>query len=174
MKKFVLFVVAASVGASALAWAQDKKSDDKPRGDNKRVEIGDVPEKFLKVAKEAMPGAEWTHAEMNTDLGKHPSLVVYEITGKKDGKEVEVDVRADGTVEEMEEVIDMKDVPKPASDLFQSEYPEFKVTKVERSTRPYRNGQKATWYEFKGTTKDGAPLDVEVTEDGKYYAVDVD
>lgn len=175
MKKFALVLIVASAGLCARAWAQDKKpGDDKPRGDNKQVEIREVPEKLLNAAREAVPGAEWTRAEANYDLGKHPSLMVYEIAGKKDGKEVEADIRADGSVEEVEEVIDMKDVPKPAVDLLNSEYPEFKATKVERSTRPYRSGRKAIWYEFKGTTKEGAPLDVEVTEDGKYFVVEAD
>lgn len=173
MKRIALLLVAACVGLSA-AGADDKKPTEKPRNQNKKVQIGEVPEKFLKVAQAALPGTQWTHAEINYDLGQHPSLVVYEITGKRGSQDVEVDVRADGSIEEIEETIDLKDVPKPVLDLLTSECPGFQVKKAEKSTRPYRNGQKVIWYEFKGTTKNGAPLDVEITEDGKYYIFEAD
>ena len=171
MKKIALLVVAC---AALAAGADAQGPAEKARGQNKKVQISEVPAKFLEVAKAALPGAEWTHAEINYDLGTHPSLVVYEIAGRKGSQEVEVDVRADGSVEEVEETIDLKDVPKPVLDLLNSECPGFQVKKAEKSTRPYRNGTKVIWYEFKGTTKDGALLDVEITEDGKYFVFEAD
>jgi hypothetical protein len=175
MKKIALFVVVAFVMLGVVAWAEGQAPVvEGLRGENKKIEISEVPEKFMTVAKKAVPGAAWTHAQINYDLGKHESLVVYEITGKKDGTEVEVDVRADGSIEEIEEVIDVKDVPKPVIGLLHSEYPDFKIKKAERSTRPYRNGNKVIWYELKGTTKQGATIDVEITEDSKYYIVEAD
>jgi len=174
MKTLALFVVVTAAGLCPARAQDQKPGGASPRGENKKVRIEEVSERLLKVAKEAMPGTEWTHAEINYDLGKHESLVVHEITGKKDGKEVEVDVRADGSVEEIEEVIDFKDVPKPVKDLLDSEFPDFKTQKAEKSTRPYRNGMKAIWYEMKGTTKQGATIDVEITDDGKHYVVEAD
>lgn len=174
MKRILFAALVVFVGLCVVAADDGKPGADEPRGRNKKVAVGEVPEKFRKAAREAVPGAEWTHAEINYDLGKHESLVVYEIAGKKDGKEMEVDIRADGSIEEVEEVIDVKDVPKPVMELLNGECPEFKVTNAERSTRPYRGGKKAIWYELKGTTKEGATIDVEITEDGMYYTVEAD
>ncbi len=175
MTKLTLLMLVALAGTYAVARGDDEKAvEETPRGQNKRIKIDEVPTKFLEVAKKALLGVEWTHAEVNHDSGTHESLTVYEITGTKGGTEMEVDVRADGSVEEVEETIDPKAVPRPVRDLLDGEFPDFKVQKAEKSTRPYRDGSKVVWYELKGTTKADATIDVEVTEDGKYYVIEAD
>lgn len=61
-----------------------------------RMELKDVPPDILKVAKEKLPGVTFDSAY------KEPNGS-YELRGKaKTGKVQEIDIRPDGTVEEIE------------------------------------------------------------------------
>lgn len=61
-----------------------------------RMELKDVPPEILKVAKEKLPGVTFDSAY------KEPNGS-YEVRGKaKNGKVREIDIKPDGTVEEIE------------------------------------------------------------------------
>lgn len=62
----------------------------------KHIDLRDVPEKIMKIAREKLPDVNFDNALMK------PSGT-YEVRGKnKSGKLREIDIRPDGTVEEIE------------------------------------------------------------------------
>lgn len=66
--------------------------------EEKEVSAKGVPAKVIKAAKKAVPGIEITEAESATLDG----TVVYEVEGKLNGKDYELEIDAEGNVLEME------------------------------------------------------------------------
>jgi opacity protein-like surface antigen len=144
----------AALGAAAAANAQS-------------VEMGAVPDTVVAVAKAAAPGVEWSKAGVDVDADT--LTPVYELTGTKGGKQVEVDVTPTGEVDEIETQVEMSAVPEAAQKLLKVYLPQFEATMVERSTR--RHGQ--VFYEFSGR-HDGREIDVEVSEAGDVIMINDD
>lgn len=68
---------------------------DAPKG-RTTMELKDVPENIMKVAKEKLPG-------VNFDAARIEPNGSYELRGKdRTGKVREIDIRPDGTVEELQ------------------------------------------------------------------------
>ena len=66
------------------------------RDPHKRIDLKEVPESIMKIAREKLPDVNFDNALMK------PSGT-YEVRGKnKAGKLREIDIRPDGTVEEIE------------------------------------------------------------------------
>ena len=85
-------VTAIIIGLSALALTGcgEKKAQKTP------MELKDVPPEIMKVAKEKLPGVTFDSA------WKEPNGS-YEVRGKdKSGKVREIDIKPDGTVEEVQ------------------------------------------------------------------------
>lgn len=62
----------------------------------KRIELKEVPEKIMKIAREKLPDVNFDNALVKPSGS-------YEVRGKnKAGKLREIDIRPDGTVEEIE------------------------------------------------------------------------
>lgn len=77
--------------------------------------------------------------------------------------EVEVDLFANGEIEEVERVIPVKLVPGMVLKRVRDEYPQMQVDRVEAS---YSRYGKIFQYEFTGL-QDGVALDLEVSADGR-------
>jgi hypothetical protein len=134
------------------------------------VDLADVPAWVIHTAKVALPKAEFKTAQLDQD----DLLAIYEVQGTNDGKAVEVDVRPDGSVQEIELVIDAKDVPEAAAAKFASLFPKFELVKIEKSIRPSETGLLSVWYEWDGTPEGGDPVDVEIDSTGSTYLVEPD
>jgi hypothetical protein len=165
----------ASVGGAGLAIATDGSSVEprfaqKPLAGEPEVKLADVPGWVLHTAAVALPTATWTKAQLDKDeIG-----AVWEILGTKDGKGVEVDVFPDGSLEEIELIVDADQVPAAPAKLFGDNFKGFKTTKIEQSIRTTRTGLLETWWEWDGTTSGGTAVDVEVDNAGKVYLVEPD
>ena len=84
-------ITALFIGLSALALAGcgEKKAQKTP------MELKDVPPEIMKVAKEKLPGVTFDSAWREPNGS-------YEVRGKdKSGKVREIDIKPDGTVEEV-------------------------------------------------------------------------
>jgi hypothetical protein len=86
----ILYALLLGVSATALTGCGEKKEQ------KTTMDIKDVPPEIMKVAKEKLPDVAfdtaWKKANGN-----------YEVRGKaKNGKVREIDIRPDGTVEEIE------------------------------------------------------------------------
>jgi hypothetical protein len=125
------------------------------------IAMEEIPAEAMDAAQGAADGIGCTFesAAMDDDGGTE----TIEISGTmEDGMECEVDVLADGTVEEVEEQIGMEMVPDAVASALDSEMSGFEPAYIEKSTR---DDGSAVFYEFEGM-HDGTEVDVEVAEDG--------
>lgn len=105
----------------------------------------------------------------NVQMDDDQDTMTYELSGMmENGMMFEVDVLEDGTVEELEEEIEMAAVPQEVSAALDENLPGFEPEFVERSTRPNEDGRVV--YEFEGM-HDGGEVDVEIDEDGSNYTL---
>lgn len=89
MRKTVT-VILVGLLAGALAGCGEKK------GQKTTMELKDVPPEIMKVAKEKLPGVTF-------DAAYREANGSYEVRGKdKTGKTREIDIKPDGTVEEVQ------------------------------------------------------------------------
>lgn len=65
----------------------------------KEIALSEVPEEVLEAAQEAVPGIEFTQAEIE----ETKEATIYELEGILDGKHFEIEITADGTVLEVEQ-----------------------------------------------------------------------
>lgn len=163
-------VIGAGVALGTNGGGAEPGFAQKPFAGENPVELADVPGPVIHSAEVALPGAEWTEAQLDKD----DILAIWEIAGTLDGGEVEVDVRPDGSVEEIEIIIEADAVPAAPAELFASAFPDFETVKIEKSIRPTESGLLETWFEWDGTTADGAVVDVDVESGGKLYVVEPD
>jgi uncharacterized membrane protein YkoI len=134
-----------------------------------------LPMHILETAKNALPDATFTAAQLDTDdIIEEGIGAGYEVQGEMNGAAVEVDVRPDGSIEEIEMIIAEADVPAEVMEMFTAKFPGFELNKVELSRRPTRSGFTSVWYEFDGVTTDGEAVDVEINAAATKYLVEPD
>jgi hypothetical protein len=83
---------------------------------------------------------------------------------------LEVDVLSNGTIEEVEEEIDLNAVPQPVRTMLQRFFSNLQPTKVEKSTRH----NFSVWYEFEGKDQSGREVDIEISSDGQRIVIQDD
>ena len=155
MKKFL--ITTAAIGLALPAFSQATGG-----GDENVISMDEVPQAAMTAAQENSMGVEFDQVQIDPDNDTE----TYEFSGTMEsGKSLEVDVLADGTVEEIEEEIDMEAVPQPVSATLDAEVPGMEPSFIEKSTR---DDGATVVYEFEGTL-DGQEVDVEVNEDGSGF-----
>ena len=143
-RRFVLIAAASLVATAAAA-----------DGD---IALEDAPASVKEAALRAAPGVELVSVSVETENG----VSVYEFEARgKDGALVEIDVREDGTVEEVETLIAMSDVPAPVVAALNEAAPGFAPEEVELSIR--EGGARV--YEFEGV-HEGRDIELEIDEAG--------
>ena len=136
-----------------------------PLAGEQTINIKDVPPQVIHTADQAAKGIDLKTAQVDYD----DIEAVYEITGAG----IEIDVKTNGRLEEIEEVISRnREVPRAVRQLLRSAFPGFDVTKIERSTRPTEIGLLRVFWEFDGKTTDGKDLDIEINQRGTQYNVE--
>ena len=156
MKKFLL--ATAALGLALPAFAQTSGGAE----EENQIAMEEVPEAAMTAAQENAMGVEFDSVQLDDDEGTE----TYEFSGaKEDGMMLEVDVLADGTVEEIEEEVAMDAVPQPVSATLDSELSGFQPEFIEKSTR---DDGATIVYEFEGQ-HEGQPIDVEINEDGSNF-----
>ena len=161
MKKFLLATAAIGLALPAFAQVSGDAAEENV------ISMDEVPEAARTAAEENSMGVTFDKVQIDDDGGTE----TYEFSGaKEDGTMIEVDVLADGTVEEIEEQIDMEAVPQPVSATLDSEVPGLDPTFIEKSTR---DDGATIVYEFEGELE-GQPVDVEIDEDGSGFVNNAD
>lgn len=151
-----MLIAAAAVGLAAPALAQEEAT----------ISMDEVPAAALEAAEANANGVAFTSVALDDDEGTE----TYEFSGEMEsGMMLEVDVLADGTIEEIEEEIEMSAVPEAVSTTLMENLEGFEPTTVEKSTR---EGDMVV-YEFEGMS-DGQEIDVEINEDGSNYTMNED
>ena len=101
MRSILFGTVALCALFPAIAWSAEAKDED-------TITMKDVPVQAKAAAQAAANGMKLEKVDLDMDNG----TATYELAGKgADGKTVEIDVLADGTIEEVEQEISMDDVP---------------------------------------------------------------
>ena len=150
------------ITSAAIALALPTFAQTTGGGDENAISMDEVPEAAMTAAQENAMGVEFETVQIDPDN----ETETYEFSGTKaDGMMLEVDVLADGTIEEIEEEITMEEVPQAVSAALDSEASGLEPSFVEKSTR--EDGATIV-YEFEGML-DGQEVDIEINEDGSGF-----
>lgn len=126
--------------------------------DNTEIARNKVPAVVMMTAKNFAPGIKFTRVGFEFEDGEK----IYEFEGhSEDGRHIEVDVRGNGALQEIEMEVTWDEVPIAIQIELELSNPQFKPNFIEASTRP--NG--TTVYEFEEIIG-GKFADVEILETG--------
>jgi len=134
-----------------------------PIGGEQNIALDQVPPQVLHTADQAAQGADLTKAQVDFDEVE----AVYELTAA----DIEVDVKADGTLQEIEEKIVRRQVPREVRRLLRHSFPDLRIDQIERSTRPTPVGLLQRFYEFDGENR-GEEIDLIINERGTVFTVE--
>jgi len=127
--------------------------------DNIEINSQDIPAFAHKTARKYAPDISFTRYAYE-DEGKHR---IYEFSGEdSQGRKIEVDVMADGTLQEIELETPWDEIPVYIQIEFDLKAPHMKPDFIERSIRP----DGSTVYEFEQTIE-GQLIEVEILNTGK-------
>jgi len=101
------------------------------RADEEKVPLDKVPPAVIKAVKDKFPAATLKQAEKEVEDGK----TTYEIGLDDAGRNVDVSLKEDGTIIEVEKEIAVKDLPKAVVDGVKAKYPKATIKKAEEITK---------------------------------------
>lgn len=96
-----------------------------------KLKARDVPPAVVAAAAKAYPGARINQWAKETENGK----TLYEASMVEGAKKRDVIFTADGTVDVVEEVIAIGELPTPVKDAVKAKYPKTTIHLAERLTR---------------------------------------
>lgn len=131
--------------------------------DEEKVPLDKLPKAVVEAVQKRFPKVEMKGASKEKDGDK----VVYEVTLKKDGKNIDVTVTEAGAINLIEQELDFKDLPKVVAKTFEEKYPKAKYEIVESVTKVTDGKEALEYYEAK-LVVDGKTWEVEVLPDGKF------
>jgi hypothetical protein len=128
---------------------------------DKKIALAKVPAKIKAAADKAVPGAEWSEATKSTEDGE----VAFRLEGDDaKGRYVWVEVAADGTVNEVQTEIPLKEAPAAVRAALKAKMPRFKVTTVYEA----RQNGKVVRFDFEGKRpKNKEVISISFSPDGK-------
>ncbi len=171
MSKFFALSAAALVFSGGTAFAQIVEPSDlgvveAPAAGKILVGLNRVPLEIIHSAEVAVKQFDARATLTGAQVDKDEVLAVWEIFGTTtDGRAIEVDVRPDGVVLELEVQVFEAEVPAAVSGFLQSFFPTFIPEAsglIEKSIRPSEIGLPEIWYEYSGQN-----FDVEVRSDAR-------
>jgi hypothetical protein len=96
-----------------------------------KIAVKELPKAVLKAAKAKFPKAEIKGAAKEVEDGK----TTYEVMLTLKGRSVDVAMKADGTILEIEKEISADDLPKAVKKAIAARYPKAKISKIETITK---------------------------------------
>ena len=127
----------------------------------RRIQRSELPPAVQKVADEQSKGATVRGYSTEVENGKRE----YEIESMVNGHSRDVTIAPDGTLLEVEEQVEMAELPNPVRESLQSKAGSGKITKVESLTK----GGKLVAYEAQ-VRRGGKHSEIQVDPDGKPLA----
>ena len=155
MRRFIGLSASAIVGLIILATVC--------QADEKKISLDKVPKEVMESVKARFPGAEISSVEKETEDGE----VVYDFELKHEGRKYEMDIKADGTITEIEKEVAAKDVPESVTNALKAKYPNATIKEVMEVNKVKGKEEKPDHYEITIVTADNKKLEVEVSLDGK-------
>jgi biopolymer transport protein ExbD len=133
--------------------------------DEERVSLGKVPKPVLEAVKKRFPKAEVKEASKETSGDKK---MVFEVTLKEKGKNIDVTLTPEGKITLIEKEIDRNDLPKAVAETFDKKYPKATYKIVEEVVKVVDGKENLEYYEATLVTADKKTFEVEVLPDGKF------
>jgi uncharacterized membrane protein YkoI len=133
------------------------------RGDEEKVSLDKVPRPIMEAVKARFKDAAVTGASKETEDGK----LVYEVTIKHKGQNIDVTLTPEGEVLMIEKEITAKDLPRAAARALEEKYPRATYKIVEEIVKVEKKVEKLAYYEVLLVTADKKTLEVQVTAEGK-------
>ena len=99
--------------------------------DEESIPVKQLPSAVRKAAKAKFPKAKIEEAAKEVEDGE----TIYEVTLKVKGHAVDVAMKADGTILEIEKEVSLDQLPKAVKKALASKYPNAKISKVEEITK---------------------------------------
>ena len=127
----------------------------------RRIQRSELPAAVQKVADEQSKGATVRGYSTEVENGKRE----YEVESMVNGHSRDVTIAPDGTVLEVEEQVEMAELPNPVRESLQSKAGSGKITKIESVTK----GGKLVAYEAQ-VRRMGKHNEIQVDRDGKSLA----
>ncbi len=100
------------------------------RGEEEEIPLDKVPAAVMKTVKEKFPKAEIKKAAKEVEDGK----TAIELVLKNEGQDIDVALKEDGTILEIEKTIKVADLPKAVASSLKSKYPKATLKKAEEIT----------------------------------------
>jgi Putative beta-lactamase-inhibitor-like, PepSY-like len=148
----ILCVAAVLVGAALV------------RADEEKVQLDKLPKAVVKAVQKRFPRVEMTAASKEKEGDK----VVYEVSLKKDGKNIDVTVTEAGVITTIEQELAFKDLPKAVARTFEEKYPNAKYEIIESVTKVSDGKETLEYYESTLVAADRKKWEVEILPDGKF------
>jgi uncharacterized membrane protein YkoI len=92
-----------------------------------KIDLDKVPAAVLEAVKKKLPDLKVTGAAKETEDGK----TLYEVTGKKGKKNVDVSLTPAGEIVMIESEIAVSDLPKDVTEALEAKYPKAKIQLTE-------------------------------------------
>ncbi len=132
------------------------------RADEEKVALDKVPKAVMESFKKRFPKAQPVEAAKETENGK----VMYEVTFKDNGKNVDVSFTEDGKLTLIEKEIDRKSLPKAVAEALEKKYPKATYKIVEEVIKVTDGKETLDYYETLLETADKKQVEVEIAPDG--------
>lgn len=132
------------------------------------VPLDKVPKPVMEAFKARFKDAKLTGASKEVEDGK----LVYEVTFKDKGLNVDVTLSADGKLLMIEKEINRKDLPKAVTTALEGKYPKAEYKIVEELVQVEGKKETLTSYEVLLTTTDKKAWEVVIAPDGKIIKVE--
>jgi hypothetical protein len=133
------------------------------RSDEEQLSLDKVPKPVLEAAKKRFPKAEVKGASKEGEGDK----LVYEVTLKQDGKNIDVTITPAGKITLIERELAFKDLPKAVAETFTKKYPKATYQIIEEVIKVEGGKETLEYFEAHLTTADKKVIEAEVLPDGK-------
>jgi uncharacterized membrane protein YkoI len=134
------------------------------RADEEKVPLEKLPKAVVEAVQKRFPKIKMVGASKEKEGDK----VVYEVTLKKDGKNIDVTVTEAGAITLIEQELAFKDLPKAVARTFEEKYPKAKYEIIESVTKVADGKETLEYYEATLVAADQKKWEVEVLPDGKF------
>ncbi|MBN2542933.1 PepSY-like domain-containing protein [bacterium] len=166
MKKFLfkhaILLLIISLCFSISCKKQEKKTAGE-KAATENAQASQIPQAIMDALKARFPDAEIRKWTKEVEDG----AVMYDIEFKRGDRNFEADVREDGTIDNWEKAIEVKDVPEAVLNAVEEKYPGFAVVEIMEISTIVDGKDVLQEYEIVFRTAEGKGIEVAVTPDGK-------
>jgi uncharacterized membrane protein YkoI len=159
MRYLRVFLVSAAVLAVVGMYGVVRAAEEK----EEKVALDQLPKPVVEAVKKRFPDAEIKSAEKEEENGK----TEYEVAINDKGHKREVTVTPEGTLVEIENRIEAKDMPKAVADALDQKYPKATLKSIEEVVKVREGKEKLEYYEIHLVTAEGKKMEVTLTPEGK-------